>query len=36
VRDYVVFVMVVLFLVGLSGNVLLGLLLWWHGELFFG
>jgi hypothetical protein len=27
---------VVLFWVFLSGNVLLGLLLWWHNELFFG
>jgi hypothetical protein len=26
----------VLFLVSLSGNVLLGLLMWWHHELFFG
>jgi hypothetical protein len=26
----------VLFLVGFSGNNLLGLLLWWHRELFFG
>jgi hypothetical protein len=25
----------VLFLVGLSGNILLGLLMWWHRELFF-
>jgi hypothetical protein len=27
--------MMVLFLVGLNGNVLLRLLLWWHRELFF-
>jgi hypothetical protein len=35
-RDSVVFVVMVLFLVGLSGNILLGPLLWWHRELFFG
>jgi hypothetical protein len=28
--------MMVLLLVGLGGNVLLGPLLWWHRELFFG
>jgi hypothetical protein len=36
VRDFVVFIMMVLLLVGLGGNVLLGPLLWWHRELFFG
>jgi hypothetical protein len=35
-RESIVFVIVVLFLVGLIGNGLLGLLLWWHRELFFG
>jgi hypothetical protein len=34
-RDSIVFVMTVLFLVGLSRNILLGPLLWWHRELFF-
>jgi hypothetical protein len=33
-RDSVVFVMVVLLLVGLGGNILLGPLLWWLRELF--
>jgi hypothetical protein len=36
VRDSVVFVMMVFFLVDLSGSVLLGPLLGWHRELFFG
>jgi hypothetical protein len=35
-RDSVVFVMMVLLLVSLSGNMFLGPLLWWHRELFFG
>jgi hypothetical protein len=35
-RDSIVFFSMVILLVGLSGCVLLGLLLWRHRELFFG
>jgi hypothetical protein len=34
VRDSVVFIMMVLFSVGLSGSVILQPLLWWHCERF--
>jgi hypothetical protein len=32
----IIFVVVMVFLIGLSGSVLLRPLLWWHRELFFG
>jgi hypothetical protein len=34
--DSIIFVMVMVFLIGLSGSVLFRPLLWWHRELFFG
>jgi hypothetical protein len=35
-RDFIPLRRMVVFLICLSWNVLLGLLLWWHRELFFG